>query len=67
MGLLQSVPNPKSDVKEKLTPIEGQPPDLLRAPTGCPFAARCKYAMKFVLIIFRLYLKFQKDIRLHAG
>ncbi|NLL30286.1 MAG: ABC transporter ATP-binding protein [Clostridiales bacterium] len=45
-GLLQSVPNPKSDVKEKLTPIEGQPPDLLKPPTGCPFAARCKYAMK---------------------
>jgi len=45
-GLLNSVPNPKSDKKEKLTPIEGQPPDLLKPPTGCPFAARCKYAMK---------------------
>ncbi|GAA0762996.1 ABC transporter ATP-binding protein [Clostridium sartagoforme] len=45
-GLLNSVPNPKSEVKEKLTPIEGQPPDLLKPPTGCPFAARCKYAMK---------------------
>ena len=45
-GLLNSVPNPKSEVKEKLTPIEGQPPDLLKPPVGCPFAARCKYAMK---------------------
>lgn len=45
-GLLNSVPNPKSEIKEKLTPIEGQPPDLLKPPTGCPFAARCKYAMK---------------------
>lgn len=45
-GLLNSVPNPKSEKKEKLTPIEGQPPDLLNPPTGCPFAARCKYAMK---------------------
>lgn len=45
-GLLNSVPNPKSNVKEKLTPIEGQPPDLLKPPVGCPFAARCKYAMK---------------------
>ena len=45
-GLLNSVPNPKSDKKEKLTPIEGQPPDLLKPPTGCPFAPRCKYAMK---------------------
>ncbi|GAA0085097.1 ABC transporter ATP-binding protein [Clostridium sp. MB05] len=45
-GLLNSVPNPKSEIKEKLTPIEGQPPDLLKPPVGCPFAARCKYAMK---------------------
>ncbi|EOR26806.1 peptide ABC transporter ATPase [Clostridium sartagoforme AAU1] len=45
-GLLNSVPNPKSEVKEKLTPIEGQPPDLLKPPVGCPFAARCQYAMK---------------------
>lgn len=48
-GLLNSVPNPKSEVKEKLTPIEGQPPDLLKPPVGCPFAARCKYAMKVCL------------------
>ena len=48
-GLLNSVPNPKSEIKEKLTPIEGQPPDLLKPPVGCPFAARCKYAMKVCL------------------
>ncbi|VYU08381.1 ATP-binding cassette domain-containing protein [Clostridium tertium] len=48
-GLLNSVPNPKSEVKEKLTPIEGQPPDLLKPPVGCPFAARCEYAMKICL------------------
>lgn len=45
-GLLKSVPNPKSDTKEKLKPIDGQPPDLLKPPVGCPFAARCDYAMK---------------------
>ncbi|AGF59341.1 MULTISPECIES: ABC transporter ATP-binding protein [Clostridium] len=48
-GLLRSVPNPKEDVKEKLIPIEGQPPDLLNPPVGCPFAARCDYAMKVCL------------------
>ena len=48
-GLLNSVPNPKSEIKEKLTPIEGQPPDLLKPPVGCPFAARCKYALKVCL------------------
>lgn len=45
-GLLRSVPNPKSELKEKLIPIEGQPPDLLKPPVGCPFTARCDYAMK---------------------
>jgi oligopeptide transport system ATP-binding protein len=45
-GLLRSIPNPKDDIKEKLIPIEGQPPDLLNPPVGCPFAARCDYAMK---------------------
>ena len=48
-GLLNSVPNPKSNVKEKLEPIEGQPPDLLKPPVGCAFAARCKYSMKICL------------------
>ncbi len=48
-GLLRSVPNPKEDVKEKLVPIEGQPPDLLNPPVGCPFSARCDYAMKICL------------------
>ncbi len=48
-GLLRSIPNPKEDVKEKLIPIEGQPPDLLNPPVGCPFAARCDYAMKICL------------------
>lgn len=42
-GLLASIP--KGD-GEKLIPIEGTPPDLLNPPKGCPFAARCKHAMK---------------------
>lgn len=46
---LRSVPNPKEDIKEKLIPIEGQPPDLLKPPVGCPFAARCDYAMKICI------------------
>lgn len=48
-GLLRSVPNPKEDTKEKLKPIEGQPPDLLKPPVGCPFAARCEYSMKICI------------------
>lgn len=46
LGLLESVPNPKTLVTQRLTPIEGSPPDLLNPPKGCPFAARCKFTMK---------------------
>ena len=48
-GLLRSIPNPKEDIKERLKPIEGTPPDLLKPPAGCPFAPRCDYAMKICL------------------
>lgn len=43
-GLLQSVP--RLDQKRgDLQSIEGTPPDLFSPPKGCPFAARCPYAM----------------------
>lgn len=32
-------------LKERLKPIDGQPPDLFKPPTGCPFYVRCKYSM----------------------
>ncbi|GLO67653.1 ABC transporter ATP-binding protein [Oceanobacillus kimchii] len=44
-GLLNSVP--RLDIKEdQLTPIDGTPPDLFSPPQGCPFAARCPFAME---------------------
>lgn len=49
IGLLNSVPNPKKGAKEKLIPIYGTPPDLIKPPLGCPFAARCGQAMKICL------------------
>lgn len=48
-GLLESVPNPNTLIKERLKPIEGQPPDLLKPPMGCPFAPRCAYTMNICL------------------
>lgn len=45
-GLLKSIPKAETDEKERLVPIEGQPPDLLNPPAGCPFCARCDYAMR---------------------
>lgn len=49
-GLLRSIPNPKNLVKQRLIPIDGTPPDLLKPPAGCPFAPRCDYAMKICMI-----------------
>ncbi len=45
-GLLRSVPNPETLVRERLIPIEGQPPDLLSPPPGCPYASRCPETMR---------------------
>lgn len=44
-GLLKSVPDLDSDVRERLESIKGTPPDLFNPPAGCPFAARCSKAM----------------------
>jgi len=43
VGLLNSVPRMDQGRKEKLIPIEGQPPDLAHLPPGCSFYARCTY------------------------
>src|SRR5437588_5026493 len=42
-GLLRSVPDPTVDA-DTLYQIPGQPPDLARLPSGCPFAPRCERA-----------------------
>jgi oligopeptide transport system ATP-binding protein len=44
-GLLQSLPRMDRQTKDRLVPIKGSPPDLLRPPTGCPFSPRCPHAM----------------------
>src|SRR5688572_19068205 len=45
LGLLRSVPRLDEPKKEKLAPIQGQPPDLTQLPPGCAFAPRCAYAI----------------------
>jgi oligopeptide/dipeptide ABC transporter ATP-binding protein len=45
LGLLRSVPRLDEPRREKLNPIDGQPPDLTRLPPGCSFAPRCRYAI----------------------
>ena len=44
IGLMASVPQLDQDLKRKLVPIEGQPPDLANLPTGCAFHPRCPHA-----------------------
>lgn len=40
IGLLESIPR-LNDVKDRLEPIDGQPPSLSKLPPGCSFAPRC--------------------------
>jgi oligopeptide transport system ATP-binding protein len=42
-GLLRSIPRLDRERPERLAPIEGLPPDLIRPPSGCRFAPRCRY------------------------
>ncbi len=44
MGLLESLPR-LDQAGDRLIPIDGQPPNLLRMPPGCAFAPRCRYRM----------------------
>ena len=45
MGLLNSIP--RLDVpRDRLSPIQGQPPDLTKLPSGCAFRPRCPWAVK---------------------
>ncbi len=45
VGLLHSIPRLDAEEGEALIPIEGRPPDMRNAPTGCPFAPRCQWRL----------------------
>ncbi|HEX4000289.1 MAG TPA: ABC transporter ATP-binding protein [Pirellulales bacterium] len=44
LGLLESIPRIDA-AQAQLTPIPGQPPDLLALPQGCKFEPRCSHAI----------------------
>ena len=46
IGLLNSLPRLNEAPGTKLIPIPGQPPDVVNLPLGCPFVARCTYAVE---------------------
>jgi oligopeptide transport system ATP-binding protein len=43
LGLLQSIPRLDAGRRARLHPIEGAPPNMLQAPSACPFQPRCRY------------------------
>lgn len=61
MGLLASLPNPDTLTKQRLVPINGQPPDLLNPPVGCPFVARCKYSMRMCTVEMPPFFELGKE------
>jgi len=48
-GLMGSLPG-KGGAHERLNPIIGQPPSLIRIPSGCPFHPRCPFVMDRCLV-----------------
>ncbi|MFP8966230.1 oligopeptide ABC transporter ATP-binding protein OppD [Pokkaliibacter sp. CJK22405] len=45
-GLLSAIPRLDADNAEALPTIPGNPPNLLKLPTGCPFQERCPHVME---------------------
>jgi len=60
-GLLASIPLPTADRSQELIPIPGSPPDALDPPKGCPFTARCQYAMKVCAEEMPAYTRFSAE------
>jgi peptide/nickel transport system ATP-binding protein len=45
LGLMDTIPRVDSDLRAKLKPIKGRPPDLIDLAPGCPFRPRCPYSV----------------------
>jgi len=46
LGLQAAMPRDAEGARERLTAIEGSPPDLFSPPAGCPYYERCPFAMQ---------------------
>lgn len=60
VGLLRSVPDPTAE-QGKLYQIPGQPPDLAKLPSGCPFAPRCERAEEICTREFPPFVRLTSD------
>src|SRR5215218_8013479 len=62
-GLLSSIPLPTADRSLELVPIPGSPPSALDPPNGCPFTARCPYAMQICAEEMPEFTRFSEEHR----
>jgi len=58
-GLLKCIPRMNMG-RERLKPIEGQPPDMINPPKGCAFVERCSCAMKICELQKPVYTEVKK-------
>lgn len=49
-ALVRSIPRLRNPPHTRLQAISGRPPDLVKPPTGCRFANRCRYAQDRCLV-----------------
>ena len=59
-SLLKSVPKLTDSRNQKLYSLVGTPPDLTNPPKGCPFAARCEFAMEICRMKHPMNTEFSK-------
>jgi oligopeptide/dipeptide ABC transporter ATP-binding protein len=59
-GLMASVPQIGTK-QARMASIEGQPPDVRRIPSGCPFAPRCTYRMDICTEQYPPYVAVDSD------
>jgi oligopeptide transport system ATP-binding protein len=62
LGLLKSLPRITGE-RQPLTPIDGQPPDLIALPSGCYFRPRCPNAIERCLAEYPPWFAGVKDQR----
>lgn len=61
VGLMHSVPRLDQPRKDKLDPIEGQPPNLANLPLGCAFRERCRYVVERCAVEFPPFVAAGED------
>ncbi|MCU1499409.1 MAG: Peptide/nickel transport system ATP-binding protein [Acidimicrobiales bacterium] len=66
-GLLRSLPRLDADVDEPLVPIGGQPPSMLKPPSGCAFHPRCPWALESAGCFDIVPELVERGVALHAA